>query len=91
MPKSRAVGTKSRTQGRYFCNLFPCVLESRWRIAALLLTIRWYRLERPPSDDLQHLPSILEADAAVNSADSAKPKMASNKIAVRFFMSELLV
>jgi hypothetical protein len=46
----------------------------------------WYRLERPPSDDLQHLPSILVADAAVNSPDSTTPKMASNRIAVGVFM-----
>jgi hypothetical protein len=66
------------------------VLESRWGIAALRMTA-WYRLERPPSDDLQHLPSILVADAVVNSADSATPKKASNKIAVRAFMLDLLI
>jgi hypothetical protein len=80
--------------------LSSCALEWRkqaaayalhvWGIAALRLAAR-YRLERPPSDDLQHLPSILEADAAVNSADSATPKMASNTIVVRDFMSDLLI
>jgi hypothetical protein len=58
---------------------------------AVLRMAAWYRLERPPSDDLQHLPSILVADAAVNSADSTTPKKASNKIAVRVVMIDLLI
>ena len=84
MPSRRGTAN-NETEDRCFRNLSPGVLEWRWRIAALFLAT-WYRLERPPSDDLQHLPSILEADAAVNSADSVTPKMASNKIAVRVFM-----
>jgi len=60
-----------------------------WGIAALLIAIL-YRKERPPSDDAQHLPFILEADAVVNSDDKAKPEMASNRITGSFFMSDLL-
>jgi hypothetical protein len=52
VPESRTVGTNSETQGRYFWNLSPCVLELRLHaaayalhvggIAAPLLAI-WYR------------------------------------------------
>jgi hypothetical protein len=39
---------------------------------------------------MQHLPSILEADAVVKSDDKARPEMASNRITGSFFMSDLL-
>jgi hypothetical protein len=58
-------------------------------IAALLIA-SWYRCERPPSDDWQHLPFILEADAVVNSDARAMPEMASNRIMASRLMVDLL-
>jgi hypothetical protein len=54
-------------------------------IAALLIAIR-YRKERPPSDDAQHLPSILLAEAVVKSDDKARPETASIRITGNSFM-----
>ncbi len=45
--------------------------------------------ERPPSDDTQHLPSILLAEVGVNPDDSAMPRMASDNIAASGFMADL--
>jgi hypothetical protein len=50
----------------------------------------WYRCERPPSDDAQHLPFIRLADAAVNSDDIAMPAMANDKMIASRFMTYLL-
>ena len=48
-----------------------------------------YRLERPPSDDTQHLPFILLADAVVKGFDRAIPNIVSDKIMAICFMVEL--
>ena len=56
---------------------------------ARVLITNWYRWERPPSDDMQHLPFILVADAGVSAADSAKPKIASDKTTAIDFMVDL--
>jgi hypothetical protein len=39
---------------------------------------------------MQHLPSILVADAVMNSDDNAMPEMASNRITGSSFMVDLL-
>jgi hypothetical protein len=48
-----------------------------------------YRLERPPSDDTQHLPFILLADAVVKGVDRAIPSIVSDKTMAICFMVEL--
>jgi hypothetical protein len=50
-------------------------------LAILLIAIvcLW---ERPPSDDAQHLPFILVADAGVKSDDRATAEIASDRISV---------
>jgi hypothetical protein len=78
-------------------------LETRMQVAARALQVgatatfliaarriaKWYRCVRPPSDDVQHLPFILEADALVNSDDTTMPATASNRITASFFMMDL--
>jgi hypothetical protein len=59
-----------------------------WGIARRFVTT-WYRWERPPSDDMQHLPFILDADAGVSAEDSAKPDIASDKITAIDLMVDL--
>ena len=54
-----------------------------------LHTAMLYRKERPPSDDTQHLPFILVADAVVKGVDRANPNIVSDKIMATCFMVEL--
>ena len=84
---------------RHILNLSARALESRihasayalqvWGIAALITAIR-YRYERPPSDDWQHLPFILVADAGAKSDDTAMADIASDRMTAILFTVELL-
>lgn len=60
------------------------------RLIAARRFANWYRCERPPSDEAQHLPFIRLADAGTNSDDIAMPAIASDKMIASRFMTYLM-
>jgi hypothetical protein len=60
------------------------------RSAILRSTIR-YRYERPPSDDMQHLPFILSAEAGVTPNGRTTANIVIDKTAVSTFMAAFLL
>jgi len=80
---------------RHICKLSGRAAETRIHQAACALQVGGsaasitslvYLYERPPSDDAQHLPFILLAEAVVKSDVRAMPATASDKMTVIGFM-----